>query len=389
MNRTGSISLYFFVAASIIGGCTAPKTPNSVDAPDEVHPTSQPVYTATSIRQATPTTVTTTLPVMNDPLDQKPEFNQPQEIPTTTSVQNDLHAEPTLDLEEPVTFDSEELPEITYTAKLPPAGFRGVLYAYMNYPNSEPTIDFQFLDAETNAVSNTEVTGSHAIDCWTYFSSDRGEWNLLYDNFDPVSDVLHYARIPGHWAEVPIPLPVNRQEFDTFIRQYFQSRTQFVSGKLSFVLTHYQNGISLNINGIVREYHVQHLNYLNYLLRDEDAIPSKSEPDTNLVPGTLRGWSASLHGTDGELFAISIQSNEPICGRRFVYFVSMVTGDIIHCSWTNAKFLLVTPPDQTTIADEIRLPPSGWFSNEPCTNDETDLAELAAVLEIRGRQLDS
>ena len=87
-----------------------------------------------------------------------------------------------------------------------------------------------------------------------------------------------------------------------------------------------------------------------------------------------------------ELFAISIRSSEPACGRRFVYIVSMVTGEIIHCTSTIAKFLLVAPPDQKAILDEIRLPPSGWFNNEPCTNDETDLADLAAVLETRGRR---
>ena len=385
MIRPGSIWSYFIVVASILGGCTAPQTPDSVDAPDEVHPTSQPVFTTTSIRQVVPTTVATTLPVINDPLEQKPELSQAQEISTTTSVRDDLHTEPALGLGETVTFDSEPRPEITYTSKLPPAGFRGVLYAYTNYPGSEPTIEFQFLDAETNAVSNTEVTGSYAIDCWTYFSADGNEWNLLYDDYDPASagSIRRYL-IRGHWGEVPMAVPISFQEYNTFGEQFRQSRSQFDSAQFSFVLTHYDNGFSLNVNGVVREYHVQPWNFSNYLL--EEVVPSKSEPDTGLVSsafGTPRYWGASLHGTDGELFAISFQS-EPACGRRFVYFVSMVTGDIIHCTWTKAKFLLVAPPDQTTIVDEIRLPPSGWFSNEPCTNDETDLADLAAVLEITG-----
>ena len=390
MNQSGSIWLLFIVVASIFAGCTAPRTSDSVDAPDEVHPTSQSVFTTTSLRQAVPTTVATTLPVINDPLEQKPELSQAQEISTTTSVRDDLHTEPTLGLGETVTFDSEPLPEITYTSKLPPAGFRGVLYANTDYPGSEPTIEFQFLDAETNAVSNTEVTESYAIDCWTYFSADGNEWNLLYDDYEPASagSIRRYL-IRGHWGEAPIAVPISFQEYNTFGEQFIQSPSQFDSGQLSFVLTHYDNGFSLNVNGVVREYHVQPWNSSNYLL--EEVVPSKSEPDTGLVSsasGTPRTWGAGLHGTDGELFAISIEG-EPACGRRFVYFVSMVTGDIIHCTWTNAKFLLVAPPDQTTIVDEIRLPPSGWFSNEPCTNDETDLADLAAVLEIRGRRLDS
>ena len=395
MNRTGSIWLYFIVVASIFVGCTAPQTPDSVDAPGEVHPTSQPVFTTTSIRQAVPTTVATTLPVITDPLDHKPEISQEQAISTTTSVRDDLPTETTLDSGETSTFDSEMRPEITYTSKLPPAGFRGVLYAD-TFTQSQATIDFQFLDSETNAVSSTEVTGSHAFDCATYFSTDGNEWNLLYDDHGPAADrsIRGYV-IRGDWGERPIAVPIRSQEYDKIVERSYQSRSQFDSDQLSFVLTNFDNGFSLNVNGVVREYHVQHWNFSNYVLQDgemipsKEALPSKSEPDTGLVPsapGTSRGWGASLHGTDGELFAISIRSSEPACGRRFVYIVSMVTGEIIHCTSTIAKFLLVAPPDQKAILDEIRLPPSGWFNNEPCTNDETDLADLAAVLETRARR---
>ena len=125
------------------------------------------------------------------------------------------------------------------------------------------------------------------------------------------------------------------QEYDTVKDRSYQSRSQFDSDQLSFVLTNFDNGFSLNVNGVVREYHVQPWNISQYfhqdgkLIRSKKAVPSKSEPSTGLVlsaPGTSRGWEASLHGTDGELFVISIQSTEPACGRRFVYFVSMVTG---------------------------------------------------------------
>ena len=130
MNRTGSICLYFIVVASILGGCTDPQTPDSVDASDEVNRTSQPVSTTTSIRQAVPTAVLTTLPVKNDPLDQKPELSQAQEISTTTSVQDDLHTEPTLDLGETVTLDSEKLPETSVQDDLgTDPRFRGNSYA--------------------------------------------------------------------------------------------------------------------------------------------------------------------------------------------------------------------------------------------------------------------
>ena len=335
MNRTGSIWLYFIVVASILGGCTAPQTPDSVGAPDEVHPTSQAVFTTTSMRQAIPTTVATTLPVINDPLEQKPELSQEEEISTTTSVRDDLPTEPTLDLGEPVTLDSETRPEITYTSKFPPAGFRGVLYTD-TYTQSESTIDLQFLDAETNSMSSTEVTGSPSYVCSTYFSTVGNEWSLLYDDYDAAADpsIRGYI-IRANWGKIPKAVPIMSQEYDTVKDRSYQSRSQFDSDQLSFVLTNFDNGFSLNVNGVVREYHVQPWNISQYfhqdgkLIRSKKAVPSKSEPSTGLVlsaPGTSRGWEASLHGTDGELFVISIQSTEPACGRRFVYFVSMVTG---------------------------------------------------------------
>ena len=399
------IWLYCIVVASILGGCTAPQTPDSVDPPDEVHPTSQPVSTATSqpistttnSLQAVPTTGATTLPVITDPLDHKPELSQEQEISTTTSVRDDLPTETTLDSGETSTFDSEMRPEITYTSKLPPVGFRGVLYT--DTYTQQPTIDFQFLDAETNSVSSTEVTASPSYVCTTYLSAVGNKWNLLYDDYDEAADpsIRGYI-IRGNWGEIPIAVPIMSQEYDAIREEHWLGRSQFDSAQFSLVLTNYHNGFSLNVNGVVREYHVQPWNISQYfhqdgkLIRSKKAVPSKSEPSTGLVlsaPGTSRGWEASLHGTDGELFVISIQSTEPACGRRFVYFVSMVTGEIVHCTWSLAKFLLVAPLDQTNIVNEIRLPPSGWFSNEPCTNEETDLADLAAVLETRGRRSDS
>ena len=400
-----TIWLYFTVVASILGGCTASQTTESGETPGEVHPTSQPVSTATSqpistttnSLQAVPTTVATTLPVITDPLDHKPEISQEQAISTTTSVPDDLPTEPTLDSEETSTFDSETRPEIEYTAKLPPTGFRGVLYT--DTYTQQPTIDFQFLDAETNSVSSTEVTASPSYVCTTYLSAVGNEWNLLYDDYDAAADpsIRGYI-IRANWGKIPKAVPIMSQEYDAIREKHWLGRSQFDSAQFSFVLTNYHNGFSLNVNGVVREYHVQPWNISQYIHQDgemtpsKEARPSKSEPNTGLVlsaPGTSRGWEASLHGTDGELLAISIQSTEPACGRRFVYFVSMVTGEIVHCTWSIAKFLLVAPPDQTNIVDEIRLPPSGWFSNEPCTNDETDLADLAAVLETRGRRSDS
>ena len=400
-----TIWLYLFVAASILGGCTTPKTSDSIDVPDEVPPTSQPVSTTTdqavstttSIRQVIPTTVATTLPVIDEPLDQKPKPSQAQAISTTTSVRDDLPTEPTLDLGEPVTLDSETRPEITYTSKFPPVGFRGVLYT--DTYTQQPTIDFQFLDAETNSVSSTEVTASPSYVCTTYLSAVGNKWNLLYDDYDEAADpsIRGYI-IRGNWGEIPIAVPIMSQEYDAIREEHWLGRSQFDSAQFSLVLTNYHNGFSLNVYGVVREYHVQPWNISQYIHQDgemipsKEARPSKSEPNTGLVlsaPGTYPDWGASLHGTDGELLAISIQSSEPACGRRFVYFVSMVTGEIIHCTWSIAKFLLVAPLDQEAILDEIRLPPSGWFSNEPCTNEETDLADLATVLETRGRRLDN
>ena len=126
------------------------------------------------------------------------------------------------------------------------------------------------------------MTGSYALDCWIYFSLDGSEWNLLYDDYPPVSagtigsagSIGRYL-IRGHWGQVPAAVPISFQEYDKFIKQTFQSRSQFDSGQLSFVLTNYDNGFSLNVNGVVREYYVQHWNYSNYLHRDEEAIPSK------------------------------------------------------------------------------------------------------------------
>ena len=249
------------------------------------------------------------------------------------------------------------------------------------------------------------MTGSYALDCWTYFSVDGNEWKLMYNDYDPAPDGPHSYLIRGYWGKAPVAVPISVQEYITVIEQINDSRFHFDSGQLSFILTNYDNGFSLDVNGIVREYHVQRWNVSYRVFQDGEmilsrkAVPSKSEPDTGLVSSAFDpvssafdprgGFGASLHGTDGELFAISIKSVEPACGGRFVYFVSMVTGEIVHCTWTSAKFLLVAPPDQTTIVDEIRLPPSGWFSNEPCTNEETDLTDLAAVLETRGRRPDS
>lgn len=403
--RPSSTLLYLTVTALILGWCTASQTPESGDTSDEVRSTSQPlstttdqlVSTTTSIGQAVPTTVTSTLPVMDYPPDKKPELIQEEEISTTTTVRAELPTEPTLDLDEPVTLDSETRPEITYMSELPPAGFRGVLYS--DTYTQQPTIDFQFLDAETNSVSSTEVTASPSYPCTTYLSTVGDEWNLLYDDYDAAADpsIRGYI-IRGNWGEMPIAVPIMSQEYDSIHEKYSLARSQFDSAQYSFVLTNYFNGFSLDVNGVVREYHVQPWNISQYVHQDgeiipsKEARPSKSEPNKGLVsevPGMYSGWGASLHGTDGELLAISIRSSEPACGSRFVYFVSMVTGEIVYCTWTNAKFLLVAPSDQEAILDEIRLPPSGWFSNEPCTNDETDLADLAAVLETRGGRLDN
>ena len=399
MARAFSNLLYLTVVVLLLGGCTASQIPESGDASDEVQPTSQPVstttvqpvFTITTIEQAVATSGPSTLPVIDDPLDKKPELSQAKEISATTSVQEYVPTEPTLDLDETAALDSEARPEIRYTSEPPPAGFRGVLYAGTNY--RERTIDFQFLDAQTNTVSDIEVTGSYAIDCWSYFVADSNEWKLMYDDNDPATDgSVIFMAIRGHWGEIPIAGPTSVQETNAVFHEWIQSASQFVTAETSIVLTNYDNGFSLDVNGVTRDYHVQHWNYSNYRYGDEEDVPSKSEPDTGLVSSVSEGgrfW-ASLHGTDGELFAISMAFSEPTCGGRFVYFVSMVTGEIVHCTWTNkAKFLLVAPPDQTNIVDEIRLPPSGWFSNEPCTNEETDLADLAAVLETRGRLPDN
>ncbi len=392
MNIFDSIFALVIGMAFICVGCTSVQTSErngllneSQSNSQEIALTSQKTIPSRSIAEAGPETVVTTLPVIDGSRSQNPSVFYAESEPTTAPVR---HAETKGDLEEGDSLDSENLSEIEYVTKLPSAGFRGVLYAHTNYPNSDPSIDFQFLDAKTNLVTKTKVIGSHAIDCWTFFVSDNSDWNLPYENFDSSSDASQYSRVAGVWGEVAINRPVSHEDYLAFLRLYNQSSKQFSSGELSFVLTHYDNGFSLDVNGILRQYHVRPWNYLNDPLGGEEPSASEHGANTGLVrepSGTPRTWGASLLGTDGELFAIAIQSTEPACGKRFVYIISMVTGEIVHCTWTNAKFLLVAPSDRATTVDEILLPPSGWFNNEPCENDESDLVDLAAVLEIRGR----
>lgn len=400
--------LLFFVV-SLLVGCTTSKTQDLADPHDEVRRTSLSVPTIQSrppvidFKEGVATTTTASPPVVNDALKQRPEPGQAQVDTTPTSLKRYTHAQPPLNLEVIDTSDFDSRPEVIYTYTLPPPGFRGVLYAHTNYPAqaSDTAINLQFLDAETNSISRTEVTEAYAYNCWTYFGADGRGWYLLYDDYGPTlvgNTPIPVRLVRGYWGEVPTATPISIEESYTLIDQLYKVRAQFDAGQLSFALSHYDNGFSLEVNGVVRQYFVQPWDFLQHTSQYEDIISSdnpvfsQSHSTKNMVlsgSGTIKSWHASLHGSDGELFAISFNTNEPVCSKKLVYFVSMVTGEIVYCTWTNAEFLLVPQPSQRTVGDELRLPPSGWFSNDPCTNDETGLTGLAAVLETTGRRLDN
>ena len=131
--------------------------------------------------------------------------------------------------------------------------------------------------------------------------------------------------------------------------------------------------VSVHGNGVRVQAGDAAANYGYYYSGDGDP-PESPE----LYGGALDSWTdVYFMGTDGEFVGFATRPYEPAGAAASAYLLSMRTGEVLACGIAGDGLVLVQPPDEGLLVEEIKLPNNRQLhSDEQCGEQSASLAEL-------------
>ncbi|WP_419554469.1 hypothetical protein [Candidatus Poriferisodalis sp.] len=372
----------------VISGCAAEPGPPHVD--------SLPA-TTTAIEPSTPTITEVDSQELADSGDNSPEppitsSDEPLDLDTETAFhdakadttvpkdlsipevtagerrsEEDPRAEPAA--EEPVneatqSWDIACASAWSLSALSPSVPFRGLVHAGARERESEtfgPVLDigFNYIHSRDQGTTHLclEIPGSWY--CQTSLGVFPNGLNLMITRDFEEGTVRSDWGSPPQWQ----PGPSEVVEWPGWPDPTFGRFLRY--GNDTFELTEYANGFALEYQDIRREYFLgpwppRHGN--DDGLTFSNAVLSGSEYDNY---GTFY-----FAGTDGERIAIEYSHYEPACHyQRDLYIISLIEGIVEPCIsfYSGDDFRLAASDGAYEPIENIRLPPSGWLYEDPCT----------------------
>ncbi|WP_419554471.1 hypothetical protein [Candidatus Poriferisodalis sp.] len=374
--------------AIVISGCDGDPGPPHVD--------SLPA-TTTAIEQPAPTTTEVDSQELADSGDNLPEppitsSDEPLDLDTETAFhdakadttvpkdlsipevtagehrsEEDPQAEPAA--EEPVneatqSWDIACASAGSLSALSPSAPFRGLVHAGARERESETfgwvlDIGFSYLSSSDYEVSRLCLEVPQVSYCQT--------WLGVFPhglNFD-VSGGVETGTVRSNWDSLPQwqPGPPEVFEWPGWPDPTFGRFLRY--GNDTFELTEYANGFALEYQDIRREY------YLGPWEPYRGNHDGRLSPDDALSGSEYDNYGTFYFaGTDGERIAIEYSHYEPACHyQRDLYIISLTEGIVEPCiSFTSGDdFRLAASDGAYEPIEDVRLPPSGWLYETPCT----------------------
>ena len=270
--------------------------------------------------------------------------------------------------EEPKQIEGPEQPEpepveptpiaevIASGSPAPEWPFRGLVQAeyVLDSDADYSAYVIRYFDSSDRSITETVVEGVNPPNCYWASIGAVSEAGVT------VSGGRRTIVVP--WGETARVVPPDQYSDSDASWQDIRSASQdlthgYVIGGMPFDVSLHNNGVRVSAGAVAANY--------RYPYHGDDEPPENPE----LYGGVLGSWEGvRFLGTDGEFVGFVTWPSEPACAPGKAYLLSMRTGEVAACAHLGGGLVLVQPPDEGLLVEEIALPDNRQLHAEQCGN---------------------
>ena len=357
------------------GGAEAPTS--TIDVLDDAGRAEEPPTSTTSPAEQPEVDEDQPIPAAEQP-EQPVEPEQPDQSGEVVEPQEPSESEEPEQIEgpeqpEPEPVEPTPIAEVIVSGSPAPEWpFRGLVETDFIWDSDVYVI--RYLSSRDRTITETTVTGLIHNGYW------YGQIGSVSEAGVTVSATRGSERVQIvlPWGETATVVP--RGQYPDGDASWQDIRLSVTSLTHGYVIGGTPFDVSVHGNGVRVQAGEAAANY-EYYSGDGDP-PENPE----LYGGALDSWTdVYFMGTDGEFVAFATKPYEPAGALPTAYLLSMRTGEVLACGLSGYDLVLVQPPHEGLLVEQITLPNNRQLhSDEQCGERSASLAELWGSLPPSG-----